>query len=242
MELQELYTVFVMGFFTSLSHCIGMCGGFIMAYTVTINRQKNSQNIIILPHFLYHGGRVITYVALGAVFGLVGSTTRLALGILNLQNLLFVLAGLVMIIVGFELLGIFPSGSYPKMPFLNRYQAFIRKSIQKVNTHNVFLLGLMLGFIPCGPVYVAGAAAVASGTVFTGMLTMASFGLGTFPILLLFGFSTNFLTVKFRNTLLKVTAILVIIFGCLTMYKGVQKWLNHSPQHVECCGEPSANP
>ena len=236
MDFQNIYAMFAMGLLTSISHCIGMCGGFIMAYSVNIDRQNNRRSMIF-PHILYHSGRIVTYAFIGAGFGLLGSTTTFALAVFNLQNLLFIFAGIVMILLGFELVGLFPVLHLAKLPLLGHYQRFIQRTLKKVNTKNIFILGLMLGFIPCGPVYIAGAVAASSGSIISGAMIMAAFGLGTFPVLLIFGFSTNILTVKFRNILLKVTAVLVIVFGGLTIYKGIQKW-DKGPMHRdECCEE-----
>jgi len=230
MDFNIVYSMLVMGFLTSISHCIGMCGGFIMAYSLNTQDKKS----LLLPHVLYHSGRIITYTFLGAVFGLIGSTSSAALSVFHLQDLLFIFAGLIMVILGFEFAGLFSVLNLTKLPFIAKYQIFVRKRISSVNIHNIFVLGLILGFIPCGPVYVAGVTASTSGSIINGALTMAAFGIGTFPVLIIFGVSTNILTQKFKQKLLQFTAILVIILGLFTIYKGVVKWDIEDSRHKSC--------
>lgn len=227
--------MFAMGFLTSLSHCMGMCGGFIMAYSVNLDQKNGTAAKRILPHLLYHSGRVLTYTLIGAIFGFLGQTTKNVLAVFHLQDLLFIFAGIIMILLGLELLGLFPALRLDKLPLIRGYQKAVRRAIQKVNTKNIFFLGLVLGFIPCGPVYIAGTVAASSGSVFKGALIMAAFGIGTFPLLSVFGFSANLISLKFRNIILKFTAVVVILFGAWTVYKGIQKW-DHTPeQHQNCC-------
>jgi copper chaperone CopZ len=68
-----LAVIFVVGLLTSL-HCIGMCGGFVLSYTtkeaMDENQKKKSK---FFSHFKYGAGKTITYVILGALFGLLGS-------------------------------------------------------------------------------------------------------------------------------------------------------------------------
>ena len=234
MDLQNIYAMLAMGFLTSLGHCVGMCGGFIMAYSVNLNKSPDRRQYI-LPHILYHSVRILTYSIIGIVFGLLGQTTKSILTVFHLQDALFILAGVIMILLGLELLGIFPALRLDKLRIMNKYQGIVRRTIQKVNTKNIFFLGFILGFIPCGPVYIAGAVAASSGSVLTGAVTMVAFGLGTFPILGLFGLSTNLISIRFRQIIIKVTAVIVIIFGALTIYKGIQKWNQTPEQHLNCC-------
>lgn len=76
MEL-ELFTIFLIGFLGGFSHCIGMCGGFVMTYTIKIQESDviaaPSRWQTLYPHLLYNSGRVLTYVILGEIFGFLGT-------------------------------------------------------------------------------------------------------------------------------------------------------------------------
>ncbi len=207
-----------------------------MAYSINLKNDEGKPSHRFFPHILYHSGRILTYTFIGAVFGFLGQTTKNVLAVYHLQDFLLIFAGIVMILLGFELTGLFPALRMDKLPIMRNYQKFVRRAIQNVNTRNIFFLGLVLGFIPCGPVYIAGTVSASTGSVISGALSMAAFGIGTFPVLSVFGLSANLISLKFRNIILKFTAIVVIIFGVWTITKGIQKW-NHTPQqHHECCG------
>ena len=84
-----------------------------------------------------------------------------------------------------------------------------------------FLAGMLTGLLPCGLVYAFLALAAASGNMFTGMLTMAAFGLGTVPVMVLTGSGALMLKLAARRQLFRLAAICVIITGLVTIARGV---------------------
>lgn len=235
--------VFLIGFLGSFGHCIGMCGGFVMAYSIKINQnQPASKAFFISPHLLYNIGRVITYTFLGLLFGLVGETLGVRLGLISFQGTLQIIAGLLMIWMGLDFGGWIPPLSASYFPGYTRFKQLIGSFLRKVNRKNVLGLGLILGFIPCGLVYAAGAKAAAAESALGGMLTMLVFGIGTIPGMLMMGIGANFVTVKFRQRLFRLATILVILLGAFTIYKGVRALTNpimHHTADIQCCPEPN---
>ncbi len=222
--------VFLIGFLSSFSHCYGMCGGFVVAYAMKTPNDPSATLIRrFLPHAMYNGGRILTYTFLGAWLGLLGGSVRMALH--DYQSVVFIAAGIVMIIVGLDFSGIFSISTPKFLPGLSRYTSFVGSLLRRVNYRNLFLYGLVLGFIPCGLVYVAGAKAAATGDPLQGMLTMAIFGLGTLPALFILGFTTHLISDSFRRRVFKFAAILVILFGLWTVWKGTMKLTGHMPAH-----------
>src|SRR4051812_46517557 len=69
----ECWTAFVLGLFGSL-HCAGMCGPLALA----LPRTGRTAAGFFTGRAAYNLGRIITYCALGAVFGLFGKTLLLA--------------------------------------------------------------------------------------------------------------------------------------------------------------------
>jgi len=74
------------------------------------------------------------------------------------------------------------------------------------------------GFLPCGLVYVACAAAVPLGSIFAGLTYMIAFGLGTIPVMLAIGVAGRNLALRFRYqklvpVALAVVAMLLIVRG-----------------------------
>ena len=92
----DLSTAFLLGLVGSL-HCAGMCGPLALALPATGNTTPG----YVLGRLAYNAGRIITYCALGIVFGLAGWT--------------FLLAGLqrwVSIALGVAVLAIFQPGGW----------------------------------------------------------------------------------------------------------------------------------
>ncbi len=224
METVSLLSVFLIGFLSSFGHCIGMCGGFVMTYSMKINPSGTSQSWIqkVWPHVLYNSGRILTYAFLGFFFGLIGETMKVMLEVVHVQGALEIVTGVVMVIMGLDLGGWVPLSRGGYLPGFQWFISGVQHMLQRVNRRNVFQLGLVLGFIPCGLVYAAGATAAASGSAVRGVLIMIAFGLGTVPALLVVAFSTQWLSATLRQKFLKIATIFVIILGLLTIYRGTR--------------------
>lgn len=235
----DYLAIFIIGFLSSFGHCIGMCGGFVMAYTMKLNMAPGnlspSQPIgfwqSFYPHLLYNSGRIITYAFLGLLFGLAGETMKIMLGIKNFQVGIEVFAGLFMIILGLEFGGWIPFNASKYVPGYLFFKNTISRMIGKVNRKNVFALGLALGFIPCGLVYAAGAKAATTGSAIAGLLTMVAFGLGTLPAMLLIGLGASTVSVRFRQKLFRAATILVILLGIFSVYRGVKAFTRNQMIH-----------
>jgi hypothetical protein len=221
----EFLALFLIGFLGGFSHCIGMCGGIVLTYTLKVQENdplaKPSRWQIIKPHLLYNGGRILTYTFLGEIFGLVGGTLGIIFAIRDFQGGLQLFAGLIMLLMGIELTGIIPSFSPDTFPGLSGFKRMISAMFNSVNRRNIFGLGLVLGFLPCGLVYVAAAKAAATQSFLGGMITMLIFGLGTFPAMFITGLSAHLISNKLRHRLYRMAAVLVILLALLTVLRGV---------------------
>ncbi len=234
----DLSAMFILGFLSSFSHCYGMCGGFVMAYSLKTDSLSAGFNRII-PHLLYNSGRVITYSFLGMLFGWLGGTLQNI--IQDAQSFLFILSGLFMILIGLDLAGWINLRSKSELPGMKAYKIVIGKLLSNLSSGNIFLYGLVLGFIPCGLVYIAGAQAITSESPTQGILVMMVFGLGTIPALFLLGMGAQYFNIKFRQRIIKIAAVLVMLFGLITVVKGGLKltdlpmpWMKHSiHQHMD---------
>ncbi len=102
METIDIFSLITIAFIGGFGHCIGMCGGIVIAYSSSKFNEKEKRYKEFLSHLTYNLGRVTTYVILGAIFGAIG-------GVVSFNNIaiatLTILAGLFMIIAGFSLIG-----------------------------------------------------------------------------------------------------------------------------------------
>ena len=221
----ELFATFLIGFFGGFGHCIGMCGGFVMTYTLKIQENdaiaKPSRWQILYPHLLYNSGRVLTYVILGEIFGFLGSSLGVIFALRDIQGVLQLFAGFVMVLMGFELAGCISASGPDTFPGISGFKRLVQSMFNRVNRKNIFVLGLVLGLIPCGLVYAAGAKAAATQSILGGMTTMFVFGMGTFPAMVITGLTVDLISAKLRHRLYRLAAILVIVLGILTILRGI---------------------
>lgn len=227
----DLILVFTIGLLGGFSHCIGMCGGFVFTYSVKISEKESAKKLgkwsMVLPHLLYNSGRILTYTFLGEIFGFLGGTIGFVMSVRNFQGGLQLFAGIFMLILGLELGGFLPATSKDYFPGITGFKKLVGNLFNRVNRRNIFGLGLVLGFIPCGLVYVAGAKAAETGSIFGGMLIMLSFGLGTLPAMIITGLASDFLSSRFKSKLYKVSAIIIILMAIMAILRGVDAlgWL-----------------
>jgi sulfite exporter TauE/SafE len=95
---------------------------------------------------------------------------------------------------------------------------------------NVFLAGVFTGFLPCGLVYGFLALACSTASLAAGAATMAAFGLGTVPLMVLTGAGTSLVSVVTRVRLLRLAAWCVLLAGVISLARGA----------VALAAEPSA--
>ncbi len=198
---------FVIGLFGSL-HCVGMCGPVMMAFMGP--RQSKS------GFALYHSGRIMTYVFIGALLGLLGATAAL----FHIQKVMaFVLGFGLILLYGIPSVRHGLERFYYESRFYQLLKSFMARnlSIRK----RWFLSGVANGFFPCGLTYVAAAGAVALANPFQGALFMVLFGLGTLPALLILSFAGNIFSSKVKSLIPRSVTIIAIISGSLLIMRGL---------------------
>jgi sulfite exporter TauE/SafE len=158
-------------------HCVGMCGGIVAAFS-TVQLETAPQ---WKTQLLFNAGRIASYAMAGALAGFLGGIASLALGA---QTALYVLANIMLVLVGLHLAGL--SGALFRferigLPLWRRLQPVAAR------LRNPLLAGAVWGWLPCGLVYGALAAAAFAGGAAEGALAMTAFGIGTLPYLLAAG-------------------------------------------------------
>jgi hypothetical protein len=207
-------TAWLLGLMGSV-HCIGMCGGIVSALSI-----NTAPHQAIRCQLAYQSGRIITYSLLGFIAGSLGAVVAEAHH--HLQLFLRSLSGILMILMGFYLMG-----QTQSLLWLERIGSPIWKTLQPIGktwipikkaTH-AFPLGMLWGFLPCGLIYSTLSWALASANPSHSALLMLFFGLGNFPILLILGLGTHSIHKWLQTILLKrVLGWLIIIFGLWTLW------------------------
>ena len=217
----DLGTVFLVAFLGSIGHCIGMCGGFVMAYSAAKIDQEWGKGHQSLAHLLYNTGRVAAYMIIGALFGALGKVFSFSMAS---KGGLFIFIGVLMVLMGLSLMGKLKFITYIESSGANSglFRRLFRRLIASRSLPSFFLLGMLNGFIPCGFVYFFAAFAAATASPLWGAVVMLVFSLATIPVLFTLGFFSSSLMQKvaFRQFAVKTAGALVILYGLFTGYKG----------------------
>lgn len=215
--------LFIVGIITSV-HCIAMCGGINLSQCIP--RQNDStENVsrlsVFLPALLYNLGRVISYTVIGFFLGLlgmlIGGSSEAGISTF-LQGILKLIAGIFMVIMGINMLGIFPWLRKFNLTIPKFFSAKIGK--QKIKNKQPLIVGLLNGLMPCGPLQSMQIIALASANPFVGALSMFMFSLGTVPLMLGLGSIVSALGRKFARTVMNVGAVLVVVLGLAMFSQG----------------------
>ena len=234
MDTVNLLTIISIAFLGSFGHCIGMCGGIVVAYSNIKISPSDSKVSQTTAHFLYNMGRVVTYTILGALFGAVGGVATLS----NTANgTLLIVAGVVMILAGLSLMG--------KIKFLTLIEhtfassSVYKKAFQTIlhsrSNSSFFVLGMLNGLLPCGFVYFFAITAAATASPLSGAMVMFIFGISTIPALFTLGFISSLASTSgFRNMMMALSSVAVILYGTFTIYNGYD-YLTNPQRTVQQC-------
>ena len=183
-------------------HCAGMCGG------VVAGLAAGARGPLLARQLAFNAGRIGSYAVEGAAAGTLGSLAQLAGPVLVVQTLLFVLANVLMV-----LLGLYVAGWGGALLRLERAGSFAWRRLQPVARRFVPIdtpwravsAGALWGWVPML------ALAVASGSAASGAWVMAAFGLGTLPTLLAAGLAAQQVLSARRIPAVRYTAAILII-------------------------------
>jgi len=165
-------------------HCAGMCGGIAAAFSLL------HQDEIWKRQLAFNAGRITSYAAAGAVAGALGSAAAYAAAVLPAQTFFYFFSSAFVLLAGMHFWGMpLPFSTLEKlgMPVWRRIQPLAARLLPARTLPQAYAAGLAWGWLPCGLVYGALAAAVFSGGAAQGAVAMAAFGAGTLPWLFIAG-------------------------------------------------------
>lgn len=225
---------FMMGFLGS-PHCLGMCGGIVSAFGISMQGVSKAKKSALIG--LYHMGRMVSYMILGAVSALVGTT--LFAPFVHNSSIPRVAVGVALVFVALLMLGV------PMLKQIERLGlgiwgklSFVRTKLFPLTTAPKALgAGLLWGFLPCGLVYgamlvalSAGTAKASVGSVGFGAVFMLAFGLGTIPMLVVTQGAVILLQTHIKRfSLRKVGGMIMLISGLMVAIPALT--LDHSHHH-----------
>jgi hypothetical protein len=220
LETVNIITIITIAFLGSFGHCIGMCGGIVVAYSTIKIEPKSSKVSQSVAHLLYSFGRVLTYSILGAMFGFLGGVATFSN---NANGGLLIFAGVAMVLAGLSLMGKIRFLTLIEHSFSSSklYKNAFKKVLNSKSNLSFFVLGMLNGLLPCGFVYFFAITAASTADPLYGALVMAIFGLSTIPAMFGLGFLTSLASAtSFRNMMVSLSSIAVILYGTFTIYNG----------------------
>jgi len=214
--MNEIIVVLLSGFTIGLIgsiHCVGMCGPLALSLPV--------HHLSVLPKTLaisfYNTGRAVSYAAMGVIFGLLGQ----GFSLFKIQQWLSIVGGLLILVILLN-----NQFGNPKINALSRFTQTIKVKLghylkSEKTLFSYFTIGAVNGFLPCGLVYVAIAAALATGTVVKSSLLMFAFGIGTLPLMALTMVFGKFIPTGLRMKMNKMIPHLTMAIAVLLILRGL---------------------
>ncbi len=200
-------------------HCLGMCGGLVSAFFLRTQARG------LAPHLAYHGARLGSYTLIGLAAALFGAVLVGTGGIGLAQGVLQILAGLVVILLGLDLLGLSPWRNTLGFAPL----AWLRRQFGQASRRGPLLGaaigGAINGLMPCSMTLAMAVQATTAPTPGAGALLLLAFGLGTLPAMSFASWLFGRLGVRARKRLLQAAAFTVIALGLATLWQGSRYFL-----------------
>lgn len=208
----------LIGMLTSI-HCVAMCGGIALSQSVPAFQTEFSSGADgrldrLIPGLLYNAGRVLSYTALGGVIGAVGGAFDFSPGV---RGTISAVAGTFMVFLGLKLLGLLGKLPLARIRIPNQLRKSIGRFTAWIRMRGPFAVGILNGFMPCGPLQTMQVYALGTGSAFAGALSMFLFSVGTVPLMLVFGLTAALLPRKFVPHMVKASAVLVMFLGFVTV-------------------------
>jgi len=223
-SIEILLTVFISSLLGSL-HCVGMCGGLV-AYCCIASPHQQVSRRLVLAEIAYHSSRLVSYMLLGALAGSIGNITDALGEAAGFQRGFGLVAGILLIAWGVHDLGFFRSSTIGSSTGPGKSLAFnskvlslslFRAPLRLTGIPRGAFVGLLSGLLPCGWLYAYVLSAAATQHPVAGAIFMATFWLGTVPLLALFARVVKKLNSSWLTRLPKLTAVVVILFGILAI-------------------------
>lgn len=207
-----------LGLMVGFGHCVGMCAPFVLFINRRFSDPEAAGRSVLIAQLWYTAGRITTYTAMGVAAGAVGSAMELAGDLVGVQRAAAVIAGGLLVVYGVvSLMDLAPRLFHGGGPLFQRVAGLL-----KTRTPNhPYLMGLLLGFLPCPPVYSAVLAAAAMGGPVGGGEAVLLFGLGTIPAML--GISVvDELLARHRAVINRLSQVFLLVMGVWFVYQGLR--------------------
>ena len=218
-EHMTLGLVFAIGLVASVSSCMAVTGGLLLAVSARYQPAPAQRSLAsrMLPHVFFNAGRVISYTLFGAAIGHAGSALAIS-GIVAAT--VTIAASVLMMTIGAQMLGLLPPfGRMLSLP--PTVQQRIHDLVLRETNVASFALGAATFFLPCGFTLALQLYVLGQGSALMGALTMLVFALGTLPALAAISAASGFVRGRAQAYFLKAAGAAVIVLGLFNIQYGL---------------------
>jgi uncharacterized protein len=188
-------------------HCWAMCGGLVGGVFLGGGNGR--------AHLVYHAGRVLAYTLLGALAAGVGQAIVLTGGVGRAQGLLYVTAGVGVVLAG-------ALAMRRSVGCTARSAGGTNEPARAAPPAFHPLAGFLNGLMPCALVFSLTLKAATAPSVAVGAAWLFAFGLGTVPAMLLAGVLAHWLGGQSRIWLRRAAGLLVMALGLQAVLAGAK--------------------
>lgn len=206
--------IFIIGLLAGF-HCVGMCGGLVVTYCAT-NIDRNDKSL--LPHIQYNLGRIISYTIIGGILGGIGSFFGVNP---HFSGIVLIIASIFMLTMGLSFVLNWKILEKIKLRTPQFIAKYLYQQKHSDKPKGPLFIGLLTGFMPCGPLQAMQLYALTSGDMIRGALSMAIYASGTAILLFIFGLTVSTMNAVNVKKMIKVSGVLIIVLALFMANRGL---------------------
>jgi sulfite exporter TauE/SafE/copper chaperone CopZ len=216
-----LIGVLIVGLTAGVSTCMALIGGLVLGISSRHAERHPEATALekFRPHLFFNLGRLMSFVILGGVIGLLGSALKLSSSVLGIIT---VVLGFVMLLLGLKLIDIFPKLHNKGLVLPASVSRFfgISTEVKEYSHKGAFITGALTFFVPCAFTQAMQLYAVSTGSFVGGALIMGMFALGTLPGIIGIGGFTSAIKGGFARYFFRLAGVVVIALAIFNIRNG----------------------
>jgi sulfite exporter TauE/SafE len=181
-----------------------MCGIFVLG----VSTNEKSPFRVLGHQAMFQAGRLVSFAIIGLLVGYIGSLAGFAGRYVHIQAWAGLATGIILAVLALGQIGIAPRLRLPEPDVLSLGGGWGRKAYAKTLRSRQWwqpvLLGVFVGFLPCGLTYTAAIAAAGTLSPVKGLLVMCVFCICTMPGLVTLALSQCSLLKLFPSTRVRI--------------------------------------
>jgi sulfite exporter TauE/SafE len=227
--ISTLFAALCWGLAGGFSHCIGMCGVFV----ITAGKIDDSRvSVRLFRQTLFQLGRLVSLALIGLASGWIGSLAGFALHFAKAQGYISIGFGVILAALALGYVGLIPWLKIPEPDVMGAGDGAGRKlfgsAMRSSKWYQPFSLGIMVGLLPCMLTYTVAIAAASTLSPWRGAAVLFAFWLGTIPGLMSLGMLSHAVQrliqlATFRIAMTRIGAIILFATGVAMIWRG---WAN----------------